>query len=116
MQSGTEAGATKSMLNQSKRCPICLDSTKNKHIGVPNRCSHKFCFLCLKTWSKRKNTCPMCRARFRSIIVRSRYTRRFLRRISVRRPSVESKDEEQTYAVLFDGVHRAVFRLLGGIV
>ena len=47
-------------------CAICL----NKSISPsrPNRCSHKFCYNCIKLWSNEKKLCPMCRRKFERII------------------------------------------------
>lgn len=30
-------------------------------------CAHAYCFQCVLTWSKRTNTCPMCKERFTAI-------------------------------------------------
>ena len=47
-------------------CTICL----NKSISPcrPNRCSHKFCYRCIKLWSNEKKSCPICRRSFERII------------------------------------------------
>ncbi|XP_056619974.1 topoisomerase I binding, arginine/serine-rich a [Triplophysa dalaica] len=47
------------------KCPICLDHFKN--ISYLNVCLHKFCFLCVREWSKNKAECPLCKQPFRSI-------------------------------------------------
>lgn len=47
------------------KCPICLDHFKN--ISYLNVCLHKFCFLCIREWSKNKTECPLCKQPFRSI-------------------------------------------------
>lgn len=47
------------------KCPICLDHFKN--ISYLNVCLHKFCFLCIREWSKNKAECPLCKQPFRSI-------------------------------------------------
>ena len=30
-------------------------------------CAHQFCFDCIKQWSDRENTCPLCKTRFSNI-------------------------------------------------
>lgn len=47
----SEAGAT---------CPICHD---NYDTPVVLECNHIFCEVCVGTWFKREQTCPMCRAK-----------------------------------------------------
>lgn len=49
-------------------CPICLNPTEKKLLGFPNNCRHRFCLRCLRKWSKRKNTCPVCRTEYKSIV------------------------------------------------
>lgn len=42
-------------------CCICLETLKdNGHIGML-KCGHKFHARCIKTWTDRHNTCPLCR-------------------------------------------------------
>ena len=41
-------------------CAICLSKIKGK--CKLDSCSHEFCFKCIKKWTKKNNTCPMCRA------------------------------------------------------
>ena len=47
-------------------CAICLRSCISPNI--PNNCSHSFCFKCLRLWSKKKKSCPLCRKNFSKII------------------------------------------------
>lgn len=37
-------------------------------MSYTDSCLHKFCFTCLLEWSKVKPECPLCKARFKSII------------------------------------------------
>uniref|UniRef100_A0A672LCV6 RING-type E3 ubiquitin transferase n=1 Tax=Sinocyclocheilus grahami TaxID=75366 RepID=A0A672LCV6_SINGR len=37
------------------KCPICLDHFKN--ISYLDVCLHKFCFCCIREWSKNKAEC-----------------------------------------------------------
>lgn len=36
-------------------------------MGKINSCTHKFCFECIKDWSKVTNECPLCKSRFSEI-------------------------------------------------
>ncbi|TRY74517.1 hypothetical protein TCAL_00750 [Tigriopus californicus] len=47
-------------------CAICLGGLEN--MSYTDSCLHKFCFTCLLEWSKVKPECPLCKARFKSII------------------------------------------------
>lgn len=38
-------------------CPICHDTIKNATICS---CVHHFCYDCITSWCKLKNTCPVC--------------------------------------------------------
>ena len=38
-------------------CPICHEIIKNATICS---CVHHFCYECITTWCKLKNTCPVC--------------------------------------------------------
>lgn len=38
-------------------CPICHDTIKNATICS---CVHHFCYECITSWCKLKNTCPVC--------------------------------------------------------
>ena len=40
-------------------CVICLDVINN--VSTTNVCSHRFCFECIKQWSKMNPTCPLCK-------------------------------------------------------
>ncbi|XP_043916938.1 E3 ubiquitin-protein ligase Topors [Protopterus annectens] len=48
------------------KCPICLDRFNN--ISYLNQCLHRFCFRCIKEWSKNKAECPLCKQPFNSIL------------------------------------------------
>jgi hypothetical protein len=50
-------------------CPICLDKIKKKEVTTTNKCFHKFCLLCIKEWSKTKETCPLCRIPYEWLIM-----------------------------------------------
>lgn len=39
-------------------CPICLDYFSDP---IVTNCNHKFCSKCIKKWSRKKTTCPICR-------------------------------------------------------
>jgi len=46
-------------------CDICYKTIQIQ--GVIESCNHKFCFDCIKRWSRIENTCPMCKKRFNSL-------------------------------------------------
>ncbi|BAM42454.1 Requim, req/dpf2 [Theileria orientalis strain Shintoku] len=51
-------------------CIICSESMKSElknEIGVLDVCSHIFCFKCIKMWSDRANSCPLCKREFAHI-------------------------------------------------
>lgn len=48
------------------KCAICLGNLDN--LSHTDKCYHKFCFICLKEWSKVKAECPLCKTKFKSII------------------------------------------------
>jgi TAZ zinc finger/Ring finger domain len=45
-------------------CGVCLE-TEFTEVGALDCCEHKFCYSCIEQWSKRCNTCPLCKRRFR---------------------------------------------------
>ena len=46
-------------------CCICLDAIKVR--GQIDCCDHRYCFGCIKRWSKETNQCPQCKKRFHQI-------------------------------------------------
>lgn len=49
---------------EQEDCVICMEEIKNKGtIG----CQHLFCFDCILNWSKRTNSCPVCKRKFSKI-------------------------------------------------
>lgn len=48
-------------------CPICLDDIQKENIAKIS-CSHKFCFPCIQQWSRKEETCPVCRKLFEYIV------------------------------------------------
>lgn len=47
-------------------CIICRESIKSP-VGIPDGCSHKFCFECLMNWAKYSTHCPVDRQAFNII-------------------------------------------------
>ncbi|CAF1047802.1 unnamed protein product [Adineta ricciae] len=45
----------------SEPCSVCLNEFKNQEVGMPEGCQHIFCFICLFTWTKENQTCPLDR-------------------------------------------------------
>ncbi|XP_056299303.1 uncharacterized protein LOC130212188 [Pseudoliparis swirei] len=48
------------------KCPICLDRFTN--LAHLDRCLHRFCFPCIREWSRSKAECPLCKQPFASIL------------------------------------------------
>lgn len=42
-------------------CVICCKEYILRDIATNNGCSHNFCVVCIVTWTRRNNSCPMCR-------------------------------------------------------
>jgi len=42
-------------------CSICMDQGSDISTPVQIGCGHVFCMSCIRTWTRRANTCPMCR-------------------------------------------------------
>jgi len=53
--------ATANELDETLECSICKEVLKDPRI-LP--CEHTFCLECIKKWSVRQLTCPVCRTRF----------------------------------------------------
>lgn len=52
----------------TEKCCICLDSINNSDRVRITSCRHKFHYSCIKEWSKKENTCPLCKRRFNFIV------------------------------------------------
>lgn len=48
-------------------CCICMCSIERDQSAKINGCDHKFHFSCIEEWSKRENSCPLCKNRFTQI-------------------------------------------------
>jgi len=49
-------------------CCICLETMDTQEGAIINPCMHPFHYVCIMEWSKRSNTCPLCKAKFRKVI------------------------------------------------
>ncbi len=49
-------------INIDLKCPICLDPFQSPFCDA--HCGHTFCFQCIKTWLRKKQSCPICRRYF----------------------------------------------------
>ena len=54
------------MASPKSPCVICLEPNV-RFRGKLSTCSHVFCFDCIKEWSHKSNTCPLCKLKFRCI-------------------------------------------------
>ena len=50
--------------NSLHSCNVCFD--KIQTYGLIN-CGHIYCFNCILSWSKKTNTCPLCKSTFNVI-------------------------------------------------
>jgi hypothetical protein len=35
-----------------QKCPICLKTFTTQEVGIPDCCTHTFCFTCLHEWAE----------------------------------------------------------------
>lgn len=49
---------------KNSKCAICLERIQDA--TYLNPCNHRFCFVCIQKWSKKKVICPLCKQRFHS--------------------------------------------------
>lgn len=47
--------------NEENTCSICLAENSDM---FKLKCDHYFCITCIRKWSSRTRTCPICRASF----------------------------------------------------
>ena len=47
--------------NKEDTCSICLGENEDM---FKLKCNHYFCISCIRKWSSRTRTCPVCRAPF----------------------------------------------------
>ncbi|XP_030764312.1 PHD and RING finger domain-containing protein 1-like [Sitophilus oryzae] len=108
--SETSANLTTS---SNETCPICLSSVHKRLLGIPKNCRHRFCLYCIRKWSRKKNTCPVCRKKYSSIIVRSRYTRRRVRQLPISKKAGATEDSR--YTAFVEMISRALVNLVGNL-
>ena len=61
--------------SEHEECCICLCDIKKKKEFVKTKCGHIYHKYCIETWTKRNDTCPMCRAENPLNVRRSRRIR-----------------------------------------
>jgi len=47
-------------------CPVCLTALSNPITLID--CTHFFCFVCISTWLKKQNSCPLCKTNISAFI------------------------------------------------
>ena len=52
---------------EAPECCICMCEIEQDQIAKISGCSHTFHFTCIEEWSKRENSCPLCKNRFTQI-------------------------------------------------
>ena len=60
MISTTNSHTNASLCESVCDCCICMSDVENGEFKVLN-CGHKYHKVCIDDWTKRNNTCPMCR-------------------------------------------------------
>ena len=50
-------------------CPICMCRVSKQKIASVDKCKHAFCIECIENWTKKQNTCTICRVHFNNIFV-----------------------------------------------
>lgn len=96
---GTQKGAESTSKEETEGavCGICFEQP-GKVKGKLDSCVHTFCFDCIHRWSKIKNTCPYCNARFSHIIKEREPTgrngRHRKKQVRVRRTDPSFSDDE----------------------
>eukprot|EP00591_Stephanopyxis_turris_P005293 CAMPEP_0195525164 /NCGR_PEP_ID=MMETSP0794_2-20130614/25446_1 /TAXON_ID=515487 /ORGANISM="Stephanopyxis turris, Strain CCMP 815" /LENGTH=316 /DNA_ID=CAMNT_0040655549 /DNA_START=104 /DNA_END=1054 /DNA_ORIENTATION=- len=63
-------------------CCICLSEPKAHKAAEINGCEHVFCFECIDKWSKRENTCPLCKVPFTKIVTKGKRRLLFYERMT----------------------------------
>lgn len=48
-------------LNQNETCTICLETFKKNDIISILNCNHRYHHDCIKRWTEKERTCPLCR-------------------------------------------------------
>lgn len=66
-QSGRPATPPQELVQQ---CCICLEEPRA--LAWLDACDHRFCFACIREWSGKSNTCPLCKTAFHRISSRAR--------------------------------------------
>lgn len=56
-----------------QKCSICLANAEEIDRAIVVVCGHIFCTNCILTWWDRHRNCPLCRKKFKELIVRRRY-------------------------------------------
>ena len=48
-------------LNNDENCTVCLDPFKIDDIITILNCNHKYHYNCIKQWTEKERSCPLCR-------------------------------------------------------
>lgn len=64
-----------------KTCTICFDEIKDQ--AILNRCSHEYCYECIRQWSDNSNKCPLCKAQY-SYIIHFKNKKRIREKVKIR--------------------------------
>ena len=65
----TTLNSKKTKKTTADQCNICFERIKKYKgtLSCHEKCKSKFCFDCIKQWSKKENKCPCCKTRFENI-------------------------------------------------
>ncbi|XP_066525580.1 PHD and RING finger domain-containing protein 1-like isoform X2 [Hoplias malabaricus] len=70
-------------VEESEKCPICLNTFHGQPVATPENCGHYFCVDCILEWSKNLNSCPLDRIVFNKILMRKYIGGEVLKAITV---------------------------------
>jgi hypothetical protein len=49
-------------------CPICYECPNIEDITAVSECGHQFCYDCIDNWGQMKNSCPLCKSIFTTVV------------------------------------------------
>ena len=78
-------------------CVICLETLTRHSACTIDPCAHPFHVYCLKKWARQRNLCPLCQAKFNTLIYKDRHV--FVPDVA------ESAREEITFLEFLTGIY-----------
>jgi hypothetical protein len=94
--------------HSTETCCICLETISKQHITRITSCRHRYHYNCIKRWSQRENSCPLCKRNFNWIKKGKRRER------VTRRTQGEGSDNRVIQSILWHFYNTPNFRDLIG--